>query len=71
VYQHRARIEKLLDVEALQPFEKAPRSVDVYFLVKRVVLAGKIEVGGEVDYRCDSRTETLAHGIQSFGDGLG
>ena len=60
MHQHGARIDELLDLELLQRAQQAPRALDSDGLVERVVLAGEIEIGDEVDDARDARAERVA-----------
>ena len=41
--QHRARIDELLDLEPLEPFQQPPRPLDVERGVERVLLTREVE----------------------------
>ena len=72
VYEHSARVDELLDFEVLQRAQKAPRALDIDGLVKRVVLAGKVEISDEVDDAGDARAERVAELAQcEFDCGIG
>jgi hypothetical protein len=53
--EHRARVDELLDFEALQGRQQAAGTGHVDFVIERIVLAGEVEVGGEVDDIQDQR----------------
>jgi hypothetical protein len=47
--QHGARVHQLPDLERLQGAQQRTSPIDIDLLVERIVFAGEIEVGGQVD----------------------
>jgi hypothetical protein len=66
--EHRARVDELFDVERLQGAQQAPRAFDVDSPVQRIVLAGEIKVGGEMDDAGDAAAVALPHFLEGAGD---
>jgi hypothetical protein len=60
VHQHRAGMDELLDLEALQGVQQAAGAVDVHRFVAGIGVAGEVVVGGEVDHRSEARAVALA-----------
>jgi hypothetical protein len=68
VHQHRARVDKLSDLEVLQRLQQALRAFDVDLFVQRIRLAGEVEVGGQVHHRRDPVAVALAEAMHGIGD---
>ena len=60
VHQHGARVDELADLEVLQGPQQAARALDIDLVVERMVLAGEIEIGGEVHDAGDAAAVALA-----------
>src|SRR5215212_5236566 len=60
MHKHGSGINKLFNLEILQGAQQAARSVDIYGFVKRIVLAGEIEIGNEMDDAGDARAMLFA-----------
>src|SRR4051812_2338681 len=72
VDKHRARVHELLDLEGLQAVQQAARAFDVYRRIERVLFAGKIKIGDEMDNARNMTPELLAKARKSqFDCGIG
>src|SRR5690606_34478037 len=68
VHQHRARVDEAFDLEVAQAAHEPACAFDVDRLVERVVFSTGIEVGDQVNDRCNVAAMTLAYGCQRIGD---
>jgi len=68
VDQHGAGIDELPDLEILKRVEQMSRPRDVQLVVERVIFAGEIEIGGEMDDAGDPVAMRIAHLVQRGTD---
>ncbi len=66
--QQRARINELLGGKVLQRLQQPARSVDIDGIVFRVVLAGRVIIGGEVNDGSDAPAAALARRLDRLPD---
>ncbi len=69
VHQHGAGVDELLHVKLGQGVQEAPRALDVDLTVSRVLLAGKIIVGSQVDHGGDAPAILFAKAVHGAGEG--
>ena len=64
MHEHRAGVQELAHLEALQRAQQTPRAVHVDRLVQGVVFAREVEVGGQVHDTGDARAVSVAKRVQ-------
>ena len=64
MHQHRAGENELFDLEFLKPSQQPFRAADGHLLVFRVRFACEIEIGGEMDHRCNAVAIACAQSFQ-------